>query len=442
MKLQEITENIAKRLSITELTPVQRRMAGLAGTPAIRLIAPTGSGKTIAFTLTMLLSAGAATGVAGAVVIVPSRELARQVAGVVTAAAAGVLRVVACYGGHSFDDERNSLSAGADIIVATPGRLLDHIRRRTFDYTAVATIVLDEYDKSLELGFESEMKRILHALPSPRTLIMTSATEALEIPAFIPRRKVTTIAPERDAAPLPDVDVVKVTSYTRDKLATATDLALHLGLGPAIIFVNHRESAERVGSHFRKLGFPVGVYHGGLDQTDRENALEMFANGSTPLLVSTDLGARGLDISGVADVVHYNLPVTAEVWTHRNGRTARMGAKGRVWVIVSEDEGIPEYVEWDRTWQPAATADDSETKPLRAPWATLLLSLGKREKISKGDVVGFLTANTGLSGSEIGRICVRDHTTLVAVANEKAAGARDLANKAKIKNQRVKVTLL
>lgn len=442
MKLSDITNNLNKVFGITELTPVQQKMASLTARKAIQLVAPTGSGKTVAFALNTLLPLESSQRVPRVLVIVPSRELAKQVFETFRGAAGGALKTTVCYGGHQFSDEENSLHAGSDVVIGTPGRLLDHINRGTLEVAKIESLVLDEYDKSLELGFEGEMRRIVRRVPRKSRVLLTSATTLEAIPDFIDFSHPILVEPMADTGePTPQgkLDIVKVVSYQRDKLDTAVNLLKSFGGEPTILFVNHRESAERVWQRLKKEGFDVSLYHGGLEQRDRENALEQFANQSATVMVATDLGSRGLDIDGVANVVHYNLPPTAESWTHRNGRTARMGADGAVYVIVGEDEAAPEYVAWNREWQPEC---DDARRPSRAPYATLLFSLGKREKISKGDIVGFLVANAGVSAGEIGRINVRDHTALAAVARSKARGAVQAANKAKIKNQRVKLTLL
>lgn len=442
MKLDTIKENLAGRLGITDLTPVQNRMTQI-GDKSLSLIAPTGSGKTVAFAIASLSRmADTAEAAPRLLVIAPTRELARQVADTFRAATAATpLKTVVCSGGHSFSDEKNSLASGADIVVGTPGRLLDHINRDTLDCSRVGCVVLDEYDKSLELGFENEMKRIFRRLPRQRRLIVTSATRMEAMPQWVEAKEMEVIetAPETAGEPSSKLDIAKVTSYTRDKLPVATQLLIALGVGPTIVFVNHRESAERVHAHLACNGLTACVYHGGLEQNERENALEMFANGSAPIMVATDLGARGIDVTGVANVVHYNLPVDREAWIHRNGRTGRMGADGAVYVIAGEEESLPDYIVWDREWQPSGEED---TRPCRPKMSTLLFSLGKKEKISKGDIVGFLIANAGLTSGQIGRITLRDHTATAAVERQAAKEACAAANKAKIKRQRVKVTLL
>lgn len=437
MKLNAITDNISRRLGIAALNPMQQAMAA-NGAAATILLAPTGSGKTLAFTIAMLRSLGKPGGGVKAVVIAPSRELVMQIAEVVRPVAEGY-KTVAFYGGHPMQEEIRSLSVMPDIVVATPGRLLDHLKRSTIDLDNVATLVLDEYDKALELGFEDEMKQVTRPMRRLSTVILTSATPLAELPRWLPlAAKAEVIDFTGEAAPAKPVAKVNIESPARDKLDTLVDLLCALPAeGKAIVFVNHRESAQRIYDRLRRDGVPAGLYHGGLEQPERENAVEMLENGTTPVLVSTDLGSRGLDITGVDSVIHYHLPPSPESWTHRNGRTARQGADGTVYIITAEGEDIPEYVTWDRSWLPPQAP---EKCPLRPQKATLYFNVGKKEKVSRGDIAGFLIAKGGLQPDEVGRISVRDHCALVAVPAAKAREVVKAVASEKIKGKRARIS--
>lgn len=433
MKKNEIRDAIRTRLDITELRPMQEILLS-TDADGVALAAPTGSGKTLAFACYMLRRLSPGTGAVQGVVIVPSRELAMQVRDVLRPLASG-MKTVVLYGGHSMEDERNSLIPAPDLVVATPGRLLDHIRRGQIDLSRVATLVIDEYDKSLELGFEDEMRSIVRNMPGVKNVVLTSATPMDEIPSWLGRRSYERL--DYSAAPESrGVDVVEVESPVRDKISTLRDLLHAVSPGRAIVFVNHRESAERVYSLLRESGIDVALYHGGLDQHDRETALTLLANGSARVLVSTDLASRGLDIDGVDAVVHYHMPSSGEAWIHRNGRTARNGGSGEVYVITAEGETIPDYVEMSRRWNPPV-CDGGE---LRADMATLHINAGRKEKVSRGDVVGYLIANAGLTAPEIGKITSSDHETLVAVPRQKAREVVKAVAPFKLKNKRVRVT--
>jgi len=435
METKMILERLRERHGIASLNEMQQLMSTTDARKII-LLSPTGSGKTAAFALRLLRELKTSSGKLQAVIMAPARELVLQIADVIRPVAAG-LKTVAFYGGHAMADEVSTLSAMPDIIVATPGRLLDHITRGTLDVAKVGALVLDEYDKMLELGFLDEMRRICKRMKAPDLLLLTSATPLGELPAFLPLKGVETIdftaGKQRSR-----LQIVRIDSPERDKLETLAHLLRALPNGRALVFVNHRESAERVCSFLKKGRFPAGIYHGGLEQRERQLAIDLFNNGTTPILVSTDLGSRGLDIDDVNYVVHYHMPLSPESWTHRNGRTARMGAEGTAYVIIAEEENIPEYVTWDRGYAPRTVSDDG----IRSDVATLYFNAGKKEKISRGDVAGYLMQKGELAREEVGKIVVNDHNAIAAVPRSKAAKVLELIAPHKLKNTRVRVSLI
>ncbi len=438
MELNLITHNIKSRLGIAELNDMQKAAAAEKLPATLLMLAPTGSGKTLAFALPFLRSLRHPDGKVQGLVLAPSRELVLQIFNIIRPIATDY-KTVAFYGGHAMSEEVNSLSVTPDIIIATPGRLLDHIQRGQLSLYDVSTLVVDEYDKCLELGFHDEMRRISGRLKSLRTVILTSATKLSELPEFLDMSALKTLdftKGKTDTA-VPKLDIKRVESPARDKIDTLEALLRTVASSDTktLVFVNHRESAERVFNLLKKAGFPAGLYHGGLEQLDRERALLMFNNGSTPIHVSTDLGARGLDIADVKSVIHYHLPLTAENWTHRNGRTGRMGAEGDVYVIVSEADNVPEFVTTDHDYMPPTDGEIPESK-----WTTLHLNAGKKEKISRGDIAGFLIQKGGLGKDEVGVIDVKDHSSYVAVPRGKARDTIKALEPYKIKNTRVRIT--
>ena len=435
MNIAEIKQRVSARLNICTLNDMQQAMSEVQLPTRLLLLAPTGSGKTWAFAIPVLRSLGKKGGGVSALVIAPTRELVLQIFEVLRTLAAPEYKATACYGGHSVEAEVNSLEASPDIIVATPGRLLDHIRRGHLSLYSVHTLVLDEYDKSLELGFQEEMRAIVGRLKNVRSLLLTSATESPEIPSFIGSDKFEVFDYIGTGASA--LDIWRVPSPTADKLDTLDRLLRGLGGRKAIVFVNHRDAAERIFGHLKNMGYPVGIYHGGMEQNMREQALILFENGSTRVLVATDLASRGLDIASVEAIVHYHLPPTAENWTHRNGRTARMGAGGEAYVIISDADKVPDYVDWSADYEPVSS-ESSGIEPVQ--WRTLYFNAGKKEKISKGDIAGFLMQKGGLSKNEVGRIDVRDHGAYVAVPLSKARDVITALAPHKIKNKRVRVT--
>jgi superfamily II DNA/RNA helicase len=434
MDVKSIISAARERLNVEALMPMQSRMADLkADVSSVVLLAPTGSGKTLAFALAMLRRVSP-QGRLQAVVVAPSRELVMQITKV-TSALARELRVTAVYGGHPMTDETRSLQgAPPDVVVGTPGRLLDHVHRRSLDVRRVATLVLDEYDKSLELGFQGEMSRLIAAMRAVKFTVLTSATMPRELPEFMRLTAPLTLDYTDNAAAVPQLSLHAVASPVNDKLDTLAELLNSLPRERAIVFVNHRESVERVYQHLVKAKFPAVQYHGALEQQDRETAVDLFTNGTSPILVATDLAARGLDIPRVQSVIHYHLPPSPEAGTHRNGRAGRMGAPGDVYYIISPSETAPDGV------------DEYLPQPQSQPWRRTMLTLyfhaGRKEKLSKGDVAGALMAGAGLPKEAVGVITAHDHRVLAAVDAQRAADAMAALQTMRIKGKRVKVSLV
>lgn len=437
MNLKDITRAVTSLPGITALNPIQQAVAE-SKADSIILIAPTGSGKTIAFTIGLLLRAAEPYGATQTLVLAPSRELVMQTAEVIRRVARQY-KTVALYGGHSMTDETNSLRPLPDIIVATPGRMLDHLQRGNITIESLRTLVIDEYDKQLELGFEQEMKRIIRRIGHVGDIILTSATELTDLPEYLPRRQSQLIRHTTPDTPQSRTETVRVESFVPDKLDTLCDLLRSLPDGSrTIVFVNHRESAERVKSRLDTEHIDAGLYHGALDQDSRATAIDLLTNGTTPVLVATDLAARGLDIEGIDNVIHYHIPVDEAAWTHRNGRTARVDATGTVYVITSEHDSVPGYIRFDRDYRPPL----SDGSPRRSKVATLYFAAGKKEKISRGDIVGFLTNNSPLTAGEIGRIALHDHYALAAVPRSKVREALEAIAPARLKGKKIRVSQL
>lgn len=424
-------------MGIGKLNDMQKRVVDTSERDII-LLSPTGSGKTLAFAIRLLAALREPSGRVQAVVIAPSRELVMQICDVIRPLAAGY-KTACLYGGHSATDEKRTLSVIPDIIVATPGRLLDHINRKHIDLYTTRILVLDEYDKSLELGFHDEMKRVVRTMPSLSHRILTSATRLSEFPEWLRlERHATVDCLGGTTDTRRRLQIVEVESPARDKIDTLTALLQSLDNGRVIIFVNHRESAERVYLHLRKAALPAGLYHGGLEQPDREKAIDLLDNGTTPILVSTDLGSRGLDIEAVQAVVHYHIPVSEEAWTHRNGRTARVDATGTVYVITSEADSLPSFIRFDRSFSPSRRSEN----PICSDVATLYFHSGKREKVSRGDILGYLVNQGNIPAPLIGKIVVKDHNALAAIPRQCAGTILATLKGAKLKGKSVRVSLL
>lgn len=442
MKEKEIRALLAEKEGIEELNPMQEKMLQAGSEKRdIILLAPTGSGKTVAFAVPLLKMLKESTGRVQAIVIAPSRELVVQIAGVLKNIG-GDFRVLPLYGGHKVEDEVNSLKVVPDIIVATPGRLLDHIKRRNIDVLPTRILVLDEFDKSLELGFEEEMSKIMKHLKNLSRVILTSATPAPSIPDFLPLSNPVIINFLSENEGLKQrMKVYSVESDGKDKLQTLKNLLISLsdkdGIERTIIFVNHRESAERIFDFLKKEGAPCVLYHGALQQQERESAIAAFNSGARPILVATDLAARGLDIGGVKNVIHYHLPMNAETYTHRNGRTARVAEEGDVYVIVGPEEKVADYIDIDSPYSVSTV----ESGNLDNGMELLYISAGKKEKLSKGDILGYFTKEVGVPGSVVGKIAVFDHYALAAVNREYVKKIISASKEKKIKGEKRKISL-
>lgn len=442
MREKEFLPLVANKLGIPELNEMQKKMLGSATEKRdIILLSPTGSGKTLAFILPVLKMLKPSTGRVQCVVLAPSRELVIQISGVFRTLASD-FKVTALYGGHKVEDEINSLKVTPDIIVATPGRMLDHINRRNLDVLPVRILVLDEFDKILELGFEDELRKIVGRLKNVSRNILTSATRADILPDFLKLENPLEISFLLDNRDLRKRMIInKVAADGKDKLESLLTLLKTLSKGDrpqkSIVFVNHRESAERVAEFLKRKKVDCELYHGALDQRQRETAIVKFNNGSHPILVATDLAARGLDIEGVENVIHYHQALSAEAYTHRNGRTARVDEEGSVYILVGPDEDIREFTELDRDFYPDPAAENTLSSGL----ATIAVNAGKKEKLSKGDLVGFLIKECDLDASQIGKISVFDHYSLFTVPKEYVGEIISKGNTSKIKGTRRRFSL-
>ena len=421
---------ILTKLRITELNEMQQHAAeAITGSDGdVVLLSPTGTGKTLAYLLPLVqlierdsTSLSPLTSIPSplCLVITPGRELALQSDTVLKSMGCG-LRSMACYGGRPAMDEHRVLKeVHPHIVFGTPGRLNDHLDKENISRYQIRYLVIDEFDKCLEMGFHAEMAKLIKSLPGLQRRILLSATNAEQIPQFVNMAKKGTLInflPD-DEQTSERVTLYEVRSPQKDKLQTLRQLLLSLGDESSIVFLNYRDSVERVNSYLQEQGFTTSHFHGGMEQRQREDMLYKFSNGSANVLVSTDLASRGLDIPDIQNIIHYHLPESEDGYIHRVGRTARWDAQGRTFFLLNSEEHIPEYVEGDVV--PYAESASQPTTPPAPKMATLYIGKGKKDKISKGDIVGFLCKKGGLEPGDIGRIDVKDRYAYAAVKREK-----------------------
>lgn len=432
-------QQILANLKIEALNEMQQAVLKSAETQKehdLVLLSPTGSGKTLAFLLPIVKMLKADVAGVQALIIVPSRELALQIEQVFKSLGTG-FKINCCYGGHDTKVERNNFLHPPAILVGTPGRLLYHIERQTFDTTKVKTLVLDEFDKSLEFGFQGEMELIIRAMPAINKRMLTSATQGVEIPDFAGLVQPVLINFLKDHVS-PQLTLKTVRANEKDKLQALMALLGMVGNETTLVFCNHRDAVDRISGNLHHAGVIHDVYHGKLEQDERQLALVKFRNGSNRILITTDLAARGLDIPAIKHVIHYQLPHTLEVYTHRNGRTARMHAEGTAYIILGAEETMPPFITDDA---PELELPGQYSLPTPADWVTVYISAGKKNKVNKIDIVGFLIQKGGLTKEDLGLIEVQDFIAYVAVKRNKAAAALAKVKFEKLKGKSVRLVL-
>lgn len=401
------------------------------------LVAPTGSGKTLAFLLPLISIIDANKKGVQVLIIAPSRELAIQIEQVFKTMATG-FKVNCCYGGHPTKTERNNLEEAPTVLIGTPGRLCYHINRKHVDTSTIETLIIDEFDKGLEFGFQDDMESIVKSLPNLKKRILTSATNSIELPDFMGLNKpvILNYFTTDDVPSKLEIRIVK--AEKTDKLDALFNLICKIGNKPIIVFCNHREAVDRISDLLHHQGLAHDVFHGGMEQDERERALIKFRNGSHSVLISTDLAARGLDIPEIEYVIHYQLPLTIETYTHRNGRTARMHAKGVAYLILGEEEYQPKFIT-----EKIEVEKIEATKIIPPPpiWETLYISVGKKEKVNKIDIVGLLLQKGNLQKDELGLIEVLDHCAFAAVKRTKIQSLLQAIKNEKLKGKSAKISV-
>lgn len=426
-------KNILKKLNIERLNPMQEaaQQAIHTGAETI-LLSPTGTGKTLAFLLPIIAELDRNSNEIQALILVPSRELAIQIEQVSREMGTG-FKINAVYGGRLFSKDKMELKHRPAILIGTPGRVADHLRRNTFSVSQIKMLVLDEFDKSLEVGFEAEMSEIIGALPVLRKKILTSATKAVEIPKFVALQHPTYLDFLQEG--IAQLKIKRILSPDKDKLKTLVKALCQLGNQPGIIFCNYKESIKRVGDYLSTKKIPYGCFYGGMEQMDRERALIKFRNGTHQLIIATDLAARGIDVPEIKFIIHYHLPLRHQEFIHRNGRTARMHQEGTAYVLQWEKEKLPDFIQ-----NPEVEKLSNAPLPKPSNWETLFISGGRKDKISKGDIAGLFFKQGQLQKEELGIIELKQDCAFVAVRADRVNQLISRIDNSRLKKKKIRLT--
>jgi len=430
---------ILSHFNITELNEMQKAtVETVSKSKDVVLISPTGSGKTLAFLLPFVELLDKEKTDVQALIIVPTRELAQQIEQVFKQMATG-FKISCCYGGHSVQIERNNLLESPAVLVGTPGRIAHHVRKKSLSLSKTEYLILDEFDKSLEAGFQDEMSFIIKNIQHLKKRVLTSATAITDIPSFVGIKEPTELNFTTEEKQGTGILHYKTVHAKEDEKLNALLLLIgKIDSQSTIVFCNHRDAVNRISAELSNLRVAHGFYHGGLEQIDREKTLIKLRNGSVNLLISTDLAARGLDIPEIEAVIHFQLPLTEDAMIHRNGRTARMHASGTVYFMLEGDDHLPPFLQ-------ITPEEETLPKKINAPkpssWKTLYISAGKKDKVNKMDIVGMLLQKGGLKKEELGKIEVLDHSSYAAVKSDKIIKTLNLIREERIKNKKVKMEI-
>lgn len=429
-------QDILTKLNIHALNPMQEEAVSVIETTTNTIIlSPTGTGKTLAFSLPLLKTLNPESKEVQALVLVPSRELAIQIEQVIRSMGSGY-KVNAVYGGRPMSKDKIEIKHNPAILIGTPGRILDHFDSDRFSKTSIRTLVLDEFDKSLEDGFEEEMKGIIMQLPAINKRILTSATQAVKVPGFVRLDKpiiINYLKEKKDSK----LAIKTVVSPDKNKLKTLLQLVQHIGNEPGIIFCNLRDSINEVSRFLKRNKISHTCFSGGMEQKDRERALIKFRNGTSQILIATDLAARGIDVPEMKYIIHYELPRHEEEFIHRNGRTARVNAKGTAYVLKWENQLLPEFIQ-------NVKGINISKKATHKPqyWETLFISGGRKDKISKGDIAGLFFKQGGINKDQLGTIELKPDCAFVAIPLTLANELVEKLNNTRLKKKKVRVTIL
>lgn len=435
-----LTKSILEKFEIEELNPMQLEAGrNIRRKSDVVLLSPTGTGKTLAFLLPLIETLDPNIDEIQILIIVPSRELAQQLLQVARDMGSG-FKVNAVYGGRAGSQDKLDLKHLPAILIGTPGRIADRFFKDTYSLDHIKTLVLDEFDKSLEMGYEDDMLDIIESLPNVKQRILTSATRDNKIPKFVGLQKPVFINYADEG--VPQLTIKTVLAPDKDKLKSLVKTLAHIGPKPGIIFCSFKDELYGVSEYLDDNDIHHECFHGDMEQLDREQSLIKFRNGTTQLLLATDLAARGLDIPELAFILHYRLPLRYNEFLHRNGRTARMNSDGVAYILHWKDEELPEYIQ-DIAPEEVLVGDlqpSHEPAPIR--WVTLYITGGRREKISKGDIAGLFMKQGKIEKDQLGVIELQENCSYVSVHANIANKAIDKTNNTKLKKKKVRISVV
>jgi len=429
-------QDILEKLNIYALNPMQEEALDvIENNDKMILLSPTGTGKTLAFLLPLLAALDPECAEVQALIIVPSRELAIQIETVVRNMGSGY-KANAIYGGRTIAKDKIELKHTPAILIGTPGRLADHFEQARFTTKFIKTLVIDEFDISIEVGAGGEMKTIMSYLANVNKRILTSATQGASIPAYLKMDKAKTLNWLTEKAS-PKLIVKTVLSPSANKHNTLVDLLHHLGSEPGIVFCNKKERLEDISRFLDKRKIAHTCFHGGMEQRDRERALIKLRNGSVSILLASDLASRGIDIPEMSYIIHYEIPSAYQEYTHRNGRTARVNSKGTAYLIKGDKEVFPEFIEKSKV---QILSKAGQIKP--PFWTTLFISGGRKDKISKGDIAGLFFKQGNITKDQLGVIELKQDCAFVAVPASIADDLVAKLNNVRLKKKKVRVSVI
>jgi len=443
---QEMLSNLDK-IGYSTMTPIQADSLPLIlDSKDVIAQAKTGSGKTAAFGIGILSRLNVKKFRVQSLLLCPTRELADQVAKELRQIAkfAHNIKILTLVGGASFGQQLGSLRHGAHIIVGTPGRVLKHLDKESLNLENLETLVLDEADRMLDMGFIEEIEKVIAYAPKERQTLLFSATYPDEIMSMSRKLQKDAVKVETISVESTNKIVERFYKVDGDKLQTLANIFSTFNPVNAIVFCNTKVETDAVAQKLQKMKIDAIALHGDMEQYDRNDVLVQFSNASARVLVATDVAARGLDIKELAMVVNYDLPHGEETYTHRIGRTGRAGAEGLAFTLFSsyEEEKIEEYRNETRIFESQESLKVQQNFDMKPKNITLVIEGGKKDKLRAGDLLGALTGDAGLKGSSIGKIDIYDRQAYVAIEREFIDEAQKKLSHGKIKKKKFSVWIL